>query len=193
MFYKKKYTFLLFYKWFVFLNSFHFRAFLFRNFQTGTVEFDDSMSTRLLPGEKPRNKKDIGTTTYKKPGPPTPSKNGGRLSMQGNEVHPRDHNNESKTPKRTTPSRLKALFMGKNSSVRDNSEVGRPILEACYFCVMMMCERCLCRGFLGSVCRRMQKYRWWVYFKRFSFVIILSMFTSSFFEAHVFPFCLLSV
>lgn len=95
------------------------------------MDFDDSMSTKLLPGEKPRTKKDIGTTSYKKPGPPTPSKNGGRLSLQGSEVHPRDalrdHNTDAKTPKRTTPSRLKALFMGRNSAMRDNSEVWFPM------------------------------------------------------------------
>ncbi|XP_025834068.1 COP1-interactive protein 1-like isoform X3 [Agrilus planipennis] len=93
--------------------------------KTGVVDFDDSMSTKLLPGEKVR-KKDIGTTSYKKPGPPTPSKNGGRVSLQGNEIHSkdvlRDHND--KTPKRTTPSRLRALFMGRSSiSTRENSEI----------------------------------------------------------------------
>lgn len=79
---------------------------------------------RLLPGEKPRQRKDFGTTSYKKPGPPTPSKNGGRLSLQGNEIQPlREHND--KTPKKVTPSRIKALFMGRPSinSLRENSEV----------------------------------------------------------------------
>lgn len=84
------------------------------------------MSTRLIPGEKPR-RKDIGTTSYKKPGPPTPSKNGGRMSLQGNEVHVREvlrEHNDSKTPKRSTPkSTLRSLFMGRNSSVRDANEV----------------------------------------------------------------------
>lgn len=48
---------------------------------------DDSQS-KLLPGEKSRQKKDFGTTSYKKPGPPTPSKNGGRASLSGNEALP---------------------------------------------------------------------------------------------------------
>lgn len=79
------------------------------------------MSTRLLPNEKPR-KKDFGTTSYKKPGPPTPSKNGGRPSLQGTEnIHT---NNESKTPKRSTPNRLRSLFKKRNSGIGDNSEVG---------------------------------------------------------------------
>jgi hypothetical protein len=77
---------------------------------------------KLLPGEKPR-KKDFGTTSYKRPGPPTPSKNGGRLSLQGNEVHPMREHCEAKTPKKSTPSRIRALFTGRNSSTRDGSEV----------------------------------------------------------------------
>ncbi|XP_044265384.1 nucleoporin nup211 [Tribolium madens] len=87
--------------------------------KTGNIEFEDSLC-KLLPGEKPR-KKDFGTTTYKKPGPPTPSKNGGRLSLQGNEVHP-SREPDGKTPKRSTPSRIKALFTGRNNSARDTGE-----------------------------------------------------------------------
>lgn len=82
---------------------------------------------RLLPGEKPRQRKDFGTTSYKKPGPPTPSKNGGRLSLQGNEVQPLGEHND-KTPKKVTPSRIKALFMGRSSS-KENSEVYCPSCE----------------------------------------------------------------
>lgn len=86
---------------------------------------DDSMSTKLLPSEKPRIKKDIGTTSYKKPGPPTPSKNGGKLSLQGNEGREpsQESTGEVKTPKRMTPKRIKALFMGRNINSKDNSEV----------------------------------------------------------------------
>lgn len=80
---------------------------------------------RLLPNEKPRQKKDFGTTSYKKPGPPTPSKNGGRLSLQGNEVQPLREQNQrmTMTPKKVTPSRIRALFMGRTNISRDNSEV----------------------------------------------------------------------
>lgn len=84
------------------------------------------MSTRLLPGEKPRNKKDIGTTSYKKPGPPTPSKNGGRLSLQGGEAKDlplQEQNTEARTPKRVTPGRIKALFGGRHAISKENSEV----------------------------------------------------------------------
>lgn len=79
----------------------------------------------MLPGEKSR-KKDIGTTSYKKPGPPTPSKNGGRLSLQSNEMQPfRDvQDSDAKTPKRGTPGRIKAFFLGLNSNTKSNTEVG---------------------------------------------------------------------
>nr|CAH7761584.1 unnamed protein product [Callosobruchus chinensis] len=100
-----------------FISPGHFKE---DDIKTGNIELDDSLC-KLLPGEKPRQKKDFGTTSYKKPGPPTPSKNGGRLSLQGNEVQPlRDHN--ERTPKKvTTPSRIKALFMGKTIS-KENSD-----------------------------------------------------------------------
>ncbi|CAH1987154.1 unnamed protein product [Acanthoscelides obtectus] len=100
-----------------FISPGHFKE---DDIKTGNIELDDSLC-KLLPGEKPRQKKDFGTTSYKKPGPPTPSRNGGRLSLQGNEVQPlRDHN--ERTPKKTTtPSRIKALFMGKTSS-KENSD-----------------------------------------------------------------------
>lgn len=80
---------------------------------------------RLLPNEKPRQKKDFGTTSYKKPGPPTPSKNGGRLSLQGNEVQPLREQNQRTTitPKKVTPSRIRALFMGRTNVSRENNEV----------------------------------------------------------------------
>ncbi|GJQ72076.1 hypothetical protein Trydic_g3173 [Trypoxylus dichotomus] len=92
--------------------------------KTGNIDFDDSMSTKLLPGEKSR-KKDIGTTSYKKPGPPTPSKNGGRLSLQSNEIQPpKDvQDSDAKTPKRTTPSRIRNLFFrGRNSNTKSSTE-----------------------------------------------------------------------
>ncbi|KAF5301817.1 hypothetical protein FQA39_LY10602 [Lamprigera yunnana] len=91
--------------------------------KTGITEFDDNPSTKLVQGEKPR-KKDIGTTSYKKPGPPTPSKNGGRMSLQGNERDIlREQNEVQKTPKRNTPGRIKYLFLGRIG--KDNSEVSR--------------------------------------------------------------------
>ncbi|KRT85415.1 hypothetical protein AMK59_1716 [Oryctes borbonicus] len=93
-------------------------------FQMGNIDFDDSMSTKLLPGEKSR-KKDIGTTSYKKPGPPTPSKNGGHLSLQSNEIQPSEtFRIPISTPKRSTPSRIKNLFFrGRNSSTKTGTEV----------------------------------------------------------------------
>lgn len=95
--------------------------------KTGQLDLDDSMSTKLLPIDKPK-KKDAGTTTYKKPGPPTPSKHGGRLSLQGSEQHPRDvlrDSNADKTPKRTTPNKLMSLFS--RSSLKESSENAVPV------------------------------------------------------------------
>lgn len=51
--------------------------------QLGTLNLDDSLNACLIPEEKPKRKDRVkDTTSYKKPGPPTPSKNGGRLSLQ---------------------------------------------------------------------------------------------------------------
>ncbi|KYN34346.1 hypothetical protein ALC56_11453 [Trachymyrmex septentrionalis] len=75
--------------------------------------FNDSLSQSLLPEQKVR-KKDRSQISYKKPGPPTPSKNGGKLSLQGNEVRSpssrilRERNIERKTV--TTPHSLKQIF-----------------------------------------------------------------------------------
>ncbi|XP_026837595.1 myosin-11 isoform X2 [Drosophila erecta] len=71
----------------------------------GPHSLDDSMSALLSSSSTGTRKKSMGTH-YKRPGPPTPSKNGGRLSF-GSSEPPReilrefgDHNNTSKTPAR---------------------------------------------------------------------------------------------
>nr|XP_012221770.1 PREDICTED: putative leucine-rich repeat-containing protein DDB_G0290503 [Linepithema humile] len=75
--------------------------------------FNDSLSQSLLPEQKAR-KKDRTQTSYKKPGPPTPSKNGGRLSLQGNELKSpssrilRERNADRRVT--TTPHSLKNIF-----------------------------------------------------------------------------------
>ncbi|XP_021932074.1 GRIP and coiled-coil domain-containing protein 2-like isoform X5 [Zootermopsis nevadensis] len=81
-------------------------------------QFDALSTSMLLPSEKQR-KKDRGQTSYKKPGPPTPGKNGGRLSFQGTEVLTpraplRESNDGACVRKASTPSRLKSLFTNKN-------------------------------------------------------------------------------
>ncbi|XP_076648983.1 mushroom body defect [Halictus rubicundus] len=74
--------------------------------------FNDSLSQSLLPEQKAR-KKDKTQTSYKKPGPPTPSRNGGRLSLQGNELKSpnsrilRERNKDRST---TTPRSFRSLF-----------------------------------------------------------------------------------
>ncbi|XP_025993799.2 interaptin [Solenopsis invicta] len=75
--------------------------------------FNDSLSQSLLPEQKAK-KKDRSQISYKKPGPPTPSKNGGRLSLQGNELKSpnsrvlRERNVDRRTT--TTPHSLKNIF-----------------------------------------------------------------------------------
>nr|XP_033334597.1 COP1-interactive protein 1-like [Megalopta genalis] len=77
--------------------------------------FNDSLSQSLLPEQKAR-KRDRTQTSYKKPGPPTPSRNGGRLSLQGNELKSpnsrilKERNKERAT---TTPRTLKGLFLSR--------------------------------------------------------------------------------
>ncbi|XP_018397496.1 PREDICTED: putative leucine-rich repeat-containing protein DDB_G0290503 [Cyphomyrmex costatus] len=75
--------------------------------------FNDSLSQSLLPEQKVR-KKDRSQISYKKPGPPTPSKNGGRLSLQSNELRSpssrilKERNVDRRTT--TTPHSLKNIF-----------------------------------------------------------------------------------
>ncbi|KAH8254791.1 hypothetical protein KR032_012206, partial [Drosophila birchii] len=71
----------------------------------GPHSLDDSMCALLSSTGTGTRKKSLGTH-YKRPGPPTPSKNGGRLSF-GSSEPPRevlrecsDHNSNSKTPAR---------------------------------------------------------------------------------------------
>ncbi|XP_076167055.1 mushroom body defect [Ptiloglossa arizonensis] len=86
--------------------------------KTGSVPdevFNDSLSQSLLPEQKAK-KKDRTQTSYKKPGPPTPSKNGGRASLQVSDLKSpssrilRERNKDRAT---TTPRTLKSLFTSK--------------------------------------------------------------------------------
>ncbi|CAL7940577.1 unnamed protein product [Xylocopa violacea] len=95
--------------------QFHPIPFTEEEIKTGSAAddiFNDSLSQSLLPEQKAK-KKDRTQTSYKKPGPPTPSKNGGRLSLQGNEMKSpnsrilRERNKERAT---ATPRKLKSLF-----------------------------------------------------------------------------------
>ncbi|XP_012521950.1 putative leucine-rich repeat-containing protein DDB_G0290503 isoform X2 [Monomorium pharaonis] len=96
--------------------------------KTGSPEenFNDSLSQSLLPEQKAR-KKDRSQISYKKPGPPTPSKNGGRLSLQGSELRSpssrvlRERNVDRKTT--TTPHSLKNIFSLKR---QDENATGTP-------------------------------------------------------------------
>ncbi|XP_076243998.1 mushroom body defect [Calliopsis andreniformis] len=77
--------------------------------------FNDSLSQSLLPEQKIK-KRDRTQTSYKKYDPPTPSKNGGRLSLQNNELRSpnsrilRERNKDRTT---ATPRTLRNLFSSK--------------------------------------------------------------------------------
>ncbi|CAK9814531.1 hypothetical protein ANTPLA_LOCUS8233 [Anthophora plagiata] len=98
--------------------QFHPQPFTEEEIKTGSVSdeiFNDSLSQSLLPEQKAK-KKDRTQTSYKKPGPPTPSKNGGRLSLQVCELRsPNSRILKERNKDRTsaTPRKIKSLFMSK--------------------------------------------------------------------------------
>ncbi|XP_018913715.2 uncharacterized protein [Bemisia tabaci] len=76
--------------------------------------YSDTASTT---SNSDRKKKDAGQTLYKKPGPPTPSKHGGRLSHGGGPVLKSPTENKENTNNRTkhpsTPSKIMDFFRNK--------------------------------------------------------------------------------
>ncbi|XP_077298941.1 uncharacterized protein LOC143920104 [Arctopsyche grandis] len=92
----------------------------------GANSLDDS----IVADKSSRPKKEAGQTSYKKPGPPTPSKKGGRQSLQGNDSRePLREHNDNLSKKATTPSRIRSLFMGNNSQkqvAKDENTFGTP-------------------------------------------------------------------
>lgn len=75
---------------------------------------DDSQAALLQNGNRKKQ-----STSYKRPGPPTPSKNAGRLSIGGNEINYNNILKESKNSDnitKNTPSRIKSFFLGKGHS-----------------------------------------------------------------------------
>nr|XP_034176488.1 putative leucine-rich repeat-containing protein DDB_G0290503 [Osmia lignaria] len=98
--------------------QFHPLPFSEEEIKSGSVTdemFNDSLSQSLLPEQKVK-KRDRTQISYKKPGPPTPSKNGGRLSLQGNELkspNSRILKERNKDRATTTPRTLKSLFSSK--------------------------------------------------------------------------------
>ncbi|KAJ2948341.1 hypothetical protein O0L34_g7580 [Tuta absoluta] len=70
-------------------------------------------------GAGAKARKEVGITAYKKPGPPTPSKQAGRLSATDSELReslcPRAGAEAEPAPRKTgTPSRIRALFRSRN-------------------------------------------------------------------------------
>lgn len=89
-----------------------------------SINFDDSLSS-LLSGQR----KKLGTTSYKRPGPPTPSKNAGRLSF-GSGICSSDYglpreilkeHNDNTMSKKSTPGKIMSLFS--SSRVKDEVNI----------------------------------------------------------------------
>ncbi|KAL5245443.1 hypothetical protein ACI65C_012853 [Semiaphis heraclei] len=82
-----------------------------------TANYSDYETENLIPNDRTK-KKDRNQTSYKKPGPPTPSKNGGRVSLSSNHKITLKESKESNTNKRrasSTPNKLFSLFMSKKN------------------------------------------------------------------------------
>ncbi|KAL4131608.1 hypothetical protein QTP88_008900 [Uroleucon formosanum] len=82
-----------------------------------TANYSDYETENLIPNDRTK-KKDRNQTSYKKPGPPTPSKNGGRVSLSNNPKNTLKESKESNTSKRrasSTPNKLFSLFMSKKN------------------------------------------------------------------------------
>ncbi|XP_027840644.2 putative leucine-rich repeat-containing protein DDB_G0290503 isoform X2 [Aphis gossypii] len=81
------------------------------------ANYSDYETENLIPNDR-NKKKDRNQTSYKKPGPPTPSKNGGRVSLSGNQKITLKESKETNTNKRrasSTPNKLFSLFMSKKN------------------------------------------------------------------------------
>ncbi|CAG4947768.1 unnamed protein product [Colias eurytheme] len=70
-----------------------------------------------------RVRKEVGITAYKKPGPPTPSKQAGRLSATDSELREslRVEAEPGVSRKTSTPSRLRALFRGNKNDTTEGT------------------------------------------------------------------------
>lgn len=82
-----------------------------------TANYSDYETENLIPNDRTK-KKDRNQTSYKKPGPPTPSKNGGRVSLSNNPKITLKESKETNTNKRrasSTPNKLFGLFMSKKN------------------------------------------------------------------------------
>ncbi|XP_038211511.1 centromere-associated protein E-like [Zerene cesonia] len=74
-----------------------------------------------------RVRKEVGITAYKKPGPPTPSKQAGRLSATDSELREslRVEAEPGVSRKTSTPSRLRALFRGNKNDTTEGTPRAR--------------------------------------------------------------------
>ncbi|CAH2089771.1 unnamed protein product [Euphydryas editha] len=91
-------------------------------FAPAVLEDDIKCTGNMSLGGKQR--KEVGITVYKKPGPPTPSKQAGRLSATDSELRQslRVEADPSVSRKTSTPSRIRALFR----SAKNDTTEGTP-------------------------------------------------------------------
>lgn len=96
--------------------------------------FDDSQASLLQTGGHKKKQ----STSYKRPGPPTPSKLGGRLSIGGssdvNYLNILKESNNAETATKKTPNRFKNIF---SSSSKKDAEVSSS------FVINFLVEWCL--------------------------------------------------
>lgn len=102
-----------------------------------TNNLDDSSASLLTNGQR---KKMSGTTSYKRPGPPTPSKNGGRLSFGGN-GDPQYREILKDSNKKATPGKLKSLFSSSSKVSGNNNAAIKD--EVCNFKILYILFVCL--------------------------------------------------
>ncbi|XP_047030971.1 golgin subfamily B member 1-like isoform X1 [Helicoverpa zea] len=88
---------------------------------THAVDEEDIKCIGLAGAETKPQRKEVGITAYKKPGPPTPSKQAGRLSATDSELRESLRVEAEPQPSRktSTPSRIRSLF---RSSKNDTAE-----------------------------------------------------------------------
>ncbi|KAM3956707.1 LOW QUALITY PROTEIN: uncharacterized protein ACR2FA_009360 [Aphomia sociella] len=87
------------------------------------IDEDDIKCANVTNGGGRQQRKEVGITAYKKPGPPTPSKQAGRLSATDSELREslRVEMDPQPSRKTSTPSRIRALFRSAKNDTIDGT------------------------------------------------------------------------
>ncbi|XP_063831011.1 uncharacterized protein LOC135080256 [Ostrinia nubilalis] len=96
-------------------------------FQPVADEEDIKFSLGNMSSLGRQHRKEVGITAYKKPGPPTPSKNAGRLSATDSELRESLRVEAEPQPSRktSTPSRLRSLFRSNKNDTAEGTPRSR--------------------------------------------------------------------